>query len=144
MSENPHSQAPNADDTDYTGEEAEDQTQQNNEPFAEAMQEFTLRFAFQDGIISEVCPDPDEKNWVLNFKKGLLSLLQNSMKRFDLDHQGIEDDIHGKCETSYRVLEPNVTSLMVEKTKDLTNCESRSKLHSVVQSTTYNFRQVSA
>ncbi|KRT82860.1 hypothetical protein AMK59_3749 [Oryctes borbonicus] len=144
LSENPNSKLTNADDTDYYDENGEtESTHENNEPFSEALQEFSVRFAFQDGIISEVCPDFGEKNWVLNFKKGLLSLLHNTMKRFDLDHRGNEDDIHGKCETTYRGLEPNGTSLMIEKTKDLTYCESRSKLHSFVQSTSYNFRPVS-
>lgn len=122
------------------GESAEDE---QNEIFSNSMKEHSLRFSFNDGVISEICPMVEEKNWILNFKRGLLSMLHNTMKRFDLDHSGIEDDVQGRCKTEYKVLGPNVTSLIIEKRKDLTSCEYRSKLHSVVQSTPYNFRPVS-
>jgi hypothetical protein len=32
----------------------------------------------------------NETSWVLNFKRGILSALQNTMKRFDVDHQSID------------------------------------------------------
>ena len=38
-----------------------------------------LRFSFQDGVVAELCPDPQEDPWALNIKRGLLSALQNSM-----------------------------------------------------------------
>ena len=38
-----------------------------------------LRFAFQDGVVAELCPDRQEDPWALNVKRGLLSALQNSM-----------------------------------------------------------------
>lgn len=124
----------------FDGESAE---HEQNEIFSHSARQHSLRFSFNDGVISEICPTAEEKNWVLNFKRGLLSMLHNTMKRFDLDHIGIEDDVQGRCKTEYKVLGPNVTSLIIEKRKDLTSCEYRSKLHSMVQSTTYNFRPVS-
>lgn len=48
------------------------------------------RFAFHDGLISEICPEEAEEDWVLNFKRGILSLFQNSMKRFDINFKGVE------------------------------------------------------
>jgi hypothetical protein len=48
------------------------------------------RFSFNDGLIPEVCPHENETSWVLNFKRGILSALQNTMKRFDVDHQSID------------------------------------------------------
>jgi hypothetical protein len=48
------------------------------------------RFSFSDGLIPEVCPHGNETSWVLNFKRGILSALQNTMKRFDVDHQNID------------------------------------------------------
>lgn len=115
----------------------------NSYLFAEGITENTLRFSFNDGIITEVCPKDEEKAWVLNFKKGILSMLHNTMKRFDLDYETEEDDVRGTCKTSYRVKGANGTSLIVEKTKDLHSCIGRAKLHSVVQSVPYNFRPVS-
>ena len=118
-------------------------TNRENVLFLEDMTEFTVRFSFQDGIINEVCSNEDEKTWILNFKKGLLSILHNSMKRLDLDHTGEEQDINGKCNVMYKVLGPNITSLVIEKTKNLTYCEDRYRLHSMVQSNPYNFKSVS-
>lgn len=115
----------------------------HNDVFAESIREHSLRFAFNDGFIYEICPTVEEKNWVLNFKRGLLSMLHNTMKRFDLDHTGIEDDVTGRCYTEYKVLGPNGTSLIIEKRKDLSSCAYHSKLHSMVQSSSYNFRPVS-
>ena len=106
--------------------------------------EFSLRFAFNDGIISEICPNEEEKNWVLNFKRGILSLLHNTMKRFDLDHSTTEEDVRGQCPTLYYVQGAKETSLILHKTKDLNACENRAKLNSMVQSVPYNFRPVSS
>lgn len=119
------------------------QTHPKSELLSESITEYSLRFAFNDGIISEVCPNEEEKSWVLNFKKGLLSMLHNSMKRFDLDHYTEEEDIRGICKTWYNVKGANGTSLIIEKNKDLNSCRGRAKLHSFVQSTPYAFRPVS-
>jgi hypothetical protein len=48
------------------------------------------RFSFSDGLIPEVCPHENETSWVLNFKRGILSALQNTMKRFDVDHWNVD------------------------------------------------------
>lgn len=124
------------------GDEEDAELPQSNQ-FSEAISEYTLRFSFHDGVISEICPTDEETNWVLNFKRGLLSMLHNTMKRFDLDYDGSEDDVRGSCKTAYKVIGPSGTSLIIEKTKDLASCIHRSKLHAVVQSTPYRFRPVS-
>ncbi|KAF5300365.1 hypothetical protein FQR65_LT00986 [Abscondita terminalis] len=114
----------------------------NNDVFGEEISEHFLRFSFQDGIISEICPDEDEKNWVLNFKRGILSLMQNTMKRIDLDYITSEEDVHGKCDTTYKVTGTKETSLLIEKTKNLNSCQSGSKFDSFLQSTPYRFQSV--
>lgn len=119
------------------------QTHPNSELLSDSITEYSLRFAFNDGIISEVCPNEEEKSWVLNFKKGLLSMLHNSMRRFDLDHKTEEEDVRGICTTWYNVKGANGTSLIIEKNKDLNSCKGRAKLHSFIQSTPYTFRPVS-
>jgi hypothetical protein len=48
------------------------------------------RFSFNDGLIPEVCPNGNETSWVLNFQRGILSALQNTMKRFDVDHWSVD------------------------------------------------------
>ncbi|KAK4871887.1 hypothetical protein RN001_016011 [Aquatica leii] len=114
----------------------------NNDIFSEEISDHTIRFSFEDGIITEICPDEDERNWVLNFKRGILSLMQNTMKRFDLDYIISEEDVHGKCETSYKVKGTKETSLLIEKTKNLNSCQSGSEFHSFLQSTPYRFQSV--
>ncbi|KAJ8964440.1 hypothetical protein NQ314_004909, partial [Rhamnusium bicolor] len=108
----------------------------NSQLFADMISEYSLRLSFKDGIISELCPQDEERSWVLNFKRGVLSMLHNTMRRFDLDHSIDEEDVRGNCPTDYRVLGAKETSLLIEKNKDLNSCQGRSKLHSVIQSTT--------
>lgn len=115
----------------------------NTYNFDEKLNEHTLRFSFNDGVISELCPAEEESNWVLNFKRGILSMLHNTMKRFDLDHSTIEKDVRGQCPTKYTVQGAKETSLLIQKTKDLNACQDRAQLHSVIQSVPYNFRPVS-
>ncbi|XP_060537065.1 uncharacterized protein LOC132708634 isoform X2 [Cylas formicarius] len=105
----------------------------NSRLFADMISEQSLRFAFKDGIITELCPEKDEKSWPLNFKRGILSMLHNSMKRFDLDHTTNEEDVRGICPTTYTVIGPKETSLLIEKTKDLSSCIDRAKFNSIVQ-----------
>lgn len=129
--------------TEKPTDDLDTQTHPSSELLSESITEYSLRFAFNDGIISEVCPNEEEKSWVLNFKKGLLSMLHNSMRRFDLDHVTEEEDVRGLCKTWYSVKGANGTSLIIEKNKDLNSCRGRAKLHSFVQSTPYSFRPVS-
>ena len=48
--------------------------------FASALTKNVLKFGLQDGEVTEVCGQIEEPTWVINFKKGLLSTFQNSMK----------------------------------------------------------------
>ncbi|KAL1492708.1 hypothetical protein ABEB36_010924 [Hypothenemus hampei] len=118
----------------------ENPTSTNSQLFSEMISETTLRFAFKDGIIYEICPDENEKNYPLNFKRGILSMIQNSMKRFDLDFSGYEEDVQGVCSTTYTVLGAKETSLLIKKTKDLDHCTDRIKINSIVQTTPRNFQ----
>ncbi|XP_063394239.1 uncharacterized protein LOC134679271 [Cydia fagiglandana] len=110
------------------------------EKFIHALSLYDLRFAFHDGIISEVCPDPSEEEWVLNFKRAVLSMFQNSMKRFDINFVGVEQDIHGSCNVNYTVRGQKDTSLVLEKRRDLSLCTTRYKYMSILQSVRYDFQ----
>jgi len=105
--------------------------------FKLSLEHYALRFTFDDGIIHELCPNRHEPTWALNMKRGILSLLQNTMRRFDVDHRGDETDVHGVCETQYHLYEAKRTSLIVKKTKDLADCQQGTKYFSVVQSNSY-------
>ncbi|KAG7207006.1 hypothetical protein KM043_000897 [Ampulex compressa] len=101
------------------------------------LERFSLRFAFDDGQIREVCPNRRDPAWAVNLKRGALSMLQNTMKRFDIDHRGEELDVNGICDTRYRLHEAKRTSLIIRKTKDLADCMHGSKHLSVIQSNVY-------
>ncbi|KAF7992093.1 hypothetical protein HCN44_001418 [Aphidius gifuensis] len=106
--------------------------------FKEKLEKYSLRFAFEDGHVHELCPSKNEAIWALNIKRGILSMLQNTMKRFDVDHKNTELDVNGICDTTYRLHEARKTSLIVNKIKDLAGCTNRGKHLSILQSYGYN------
>lgn len=105
--------------------------------FKANLERHVLRFAFDDGVVREVCPDPKESVWALNIKRGILSMLQNTMMRFDVDRRVDELDVNGICETRYKLHEAKKTSLVIRKTKNLASCSHSSKHLSIIQSQTY-------
>lgn len=111
--------------------------------FKNDLEEHELRFAYQDGLISEVCPDEKESTWTLNFKKGILSTFQNTMTRFDIDHHTTETDISGTCDIDYQLLGTDDTKLKIQKVKNVESCRYRYKTESILQTTAYDFRSVS-
>lgn len=109
--------------------------------FSDEIEGMELRFDFRDGLIMEICPNSEEAIWVTNFKRGILSALQNSMERFDLDHKTLETDVSGKCEVSYRFMGSKNTSILIKKIKDVSSCQNRNKFKSILQTTPYDFRR---
>jgi hypothetical protein len=63
--------------------------------FKVALEQHPLRFAFDDGEVRELCPAPSDEVWALNIKRGVLSMFQNTMLRFDVDHRHDELDVNG-------------------------------------------------
>uniref|UniRef100_A0A6I8P492 Vitellogenin domain-containing protein n=1 Tax=Ornithorhynchus anatinus TaxID=9258 RepID=A0A6I8P492_ORNAN len=80
---------------------------------------FPLLFAFHDGKIPMICPRRDEPRWVLNIKRGILSLLQ-SHPNTTVPETIEEVDVLGKCPTRY---ERKGSWLL--KTKNLAQCSHR-------------------
>ncbi|XP_075219817.1 apolipoprotein lipid transfer particle isoform X2 [Lycorma delicatula] len=132
-------QATFADNDDNFSSE-NDGTSEDSSLFSNAVMEFPLRFYFDSGIVKEVCPHSNESSWVLNFKKGILSALQNSMKRLDMDHKDLEVDVNGYCNTNYLFDSVNGTTLLITKSKDMSSCTKRYALHSVIPTSTYAFQ----
>ncbi|KAK8724160.1 hypothetical protein OTU49_011244, partial [Cherax quadricarinatus] len=61
------------------------------------------------------------------------------MKRLDLDHQATERDIVGECQVDYEVLGASGTTLVIQKTRHIPSCISRSSSTSFVQGVPYAF-----
>ena len=55
--------------------------------FSQQLEENSLRFSFQDGRIESLCPSESEKSWVLNIKRGILSMIQNTMEDLQADQK---------------------------------------------------------
>ena len=47
--------------------------------FSSEVTKSPLRFGFDDGRISDVCSQSGEEVWITNFKRGILSMFQNTM-----------------------------------------------------------------
>lgn len=105
--------------------------------FKTNLERFVLKFAYDDGKIEELCPQKQEPIWTLNLKRGVLSMLQNTMLRLDVDRRVDELDVNGICQTTYRLHESKRTSLILKKSKNLSNCMYGSKHFSIIQSNTY-------
>ncbi|CAL7937265.1 unnamed protein product [Xylocopa violacea] len=105
--------------------------------FKANLERFALRFAFDDGRVDELCPNKRDPVWALNLKRGVLSMMQNTMHRFDVDRRTNELDVNGVCETNYRLHEAKRTSLVVKKTKNLSDCVHGSKHFSIIRSNFY-------
>ncbi|GAB0088507.1 uncharacterized protein DMENIID0001_029540 [Sergentomyia squamirostris] len=130
----------NLEDDDYADSE-EVELHPRSYEFAEQVSKHELRFSFQDGVIGELCPHEEETIWVINLKRGILSAFQNTMVRFDIDHNTVETDVTGKCEVKYVLQGAKDTNLLIQKTKNIKSCKNRYKTHSMLQTTSYDFRR---
>ena len=53
--------------------------------------ETPTRFSFNDGIISNICPSQGDNALSLNFKRGVLSALQNNLADFETKTQSVQE-----------------------------------------------------
>lgn len=53
--------------------------------FSSELTKSPLRFGFDEGLITDVCSQVDEPVWVSNFKRGILSMFQNTMTNVHKD-----------------------------------------------------------
>ncbi|XP_018021013.1 uncharacterized protein LOC108677311 isoform X1 [Hyalella azteca] len=118
--------------------DGEDVTIRDNQ-FLTSLKANEMRFTLDGGLVDIVCPRKDETLESLNFKRGLLSLMQNSMPRFDLRHSSREMDVLGTCDFTYDFAGTNDTAFVVEKKKDLDSCSSKFDVSSSVKGTPYAF-----
>lgn len=79
---------------DQTGEHSQEYSVPSKDnPFKEQesqLEQYSLLFDFQDGKINQICANQDEDIWVANVKRGIISLLQNSLD--DLTTSGVTNE----------------------------------------------------
>lgn len=112
--------------------------------FKQAVEQHEMAFTFDDGQVSHICPSPDEKAWVVNVKRGILSTLQNTMARFDLDLRTVETDVAGTCDVTYSFNGAEANSVKVLKTRDLASCSHRYGFFNSISAVSYRFLGESA
>ncbi|XP_050403910.2 uncharacterized protein LOC126819756 [Patella vulgata] len=108
----------------------------DNSEFRMALEANTLRFAFQDGAVEELCPVEGDRPWILNIKRGVLSTFQNTMDAFETDQSVHEADVTGKCMTQYKSSK-NWYTTTITKSKNLLGCMDRQNYRSVIQAMPY-------
>ncbi|KAB7506473.1 Vitellogenin [Armadillidium nasatum] len=80
----------------------------------------------------------NEATWVINFKKGILSNIQNSMTDLEENEVLTETDVSGICETSYST-EFKDSEIIITKTKKPSECEHKPKAHQSFSTFGYSF-----
>ncbi|GAB6027954.1 hypothetical protein CHUAL_002182 [Chamberlinius hualienensis] len=108
-----------------------------HELFKTSMEANPIHFQFNDGAIDSLCSHPRDEPWVLNVKRGIISMLQNNAVDNLVGGNLIERDVLGDCPTNYVMNYYLSTSLVVNKTKDLNGCRQRGRIISSLQSTPY-------
>ncbi|XP_074640262.1 uncharacterized protein LOC141898317 isoform X2 [Tubulanus polymorphus] len=103
--------------------------------FKAALEARSLPFSFQDGHIEAICPSTEEKPWVLNVKRGILSTIQFSPTKFHDRISVKETDVTGKCDTKYSSLGTRGENLVIKKSKNLESCDERHDVSSPVKAT---------
>ncbi|XP_041357850.1 apolipophorins-like [Gigantopelta aegis] len=106
--------------------------------FKMSLERNPLRFSFHDGEIPNLCPVNDEEKWVLNFKRGVLSTIQNTMDNLEHDQKTKESDVTGECFTEYKVTNRGWYSTTVKKSKDLIGCNDRHGYQSSIHAMPYS------
>ncbi|XP_054083621.1 apolipophorins [Zeugodacus cucurbitae] len=150
LSINAHRNSQNSDEDDYYGDFTDSSDSEPIDDFtnihpkslelANDLKKYSLRFSFNDGLISEICPNFQESIWALNFKKGILSTFQNTMMRFDVDFNTTEVDTSGECNVKYTLEDVNNVFIKIRKSKNMSTCRKRYSTNSILQSTPYSFR----
>jgi len=90
--------------------------------FSSAVMKDPLRFSFNDGRIQELCSETEEAVWVTNFKRGVLSMFQNTMENFDKHETTSEVDIIGECDAEYKSVRDG-DLVTIERTKSFETCK---------------------
>ncbi len=120
-----------------TGSDGQTTPARNQGLLRSELQDQVLRFAFHEGMVTNVCPAAGETTWALNFKRGFLSAIQDPVTGSLLSETGkptvvTETDVTGKCSATFSTSE---NSGVVTKVKDFKNCEHRTKLEGGIQAT---------
>lgn len=55
-------------------------TKEASQEFQTSLEKYSVHLSYQDGYIAEICLTGNDPTWVVNVKRGIISLLQNNFK----------------------------------------------------------------
>lgn len=61
-------------------------TKEASKEFQISLEKYPVHLSYQDGNIAEICLTGDDPTWVVNVKRGIISLLQNNLKNSKGNH----------------------------------------------------------
>lgn len=101
-----------------------------------------LLVSWQDGLVESVCPHHSDPAWAVNIKRGVLSMLQHTSQFLDVSEKNVvENDVIGRCPTSYEVESGSVSEgapITLIKTKVPNQCSHRVGRHSAIPTVAYD------
>ncbi|XP_033098587.1 uncharacterized protein LOC117102434 [Anneissia japonica] len=109
----------------------------NNEYLETSLMRYDLRFGYDIGRISTVCPKEDEETWVLNIKRGILSAFQGTSLQVigasEPEQMSVETDVTGICPVQLK----RVSNFKTIKLKNFERCKQHIKIDSFLQGTQF-------
>ncbi|KAM4642191.1 vitellogenin-1-like [Discoglossus pictus] len=88
-----------------------------------------IKFEYSRGDIGNIYIPNDVSDTVANIYKGILNILQLTIKKTQNVYTLQEKGIEGICHTTYMIEENKKTNhLIITKSKDLNNCEERARM----------------
>ncbi|XP_036375472.1 vitellogenin-like [Megalops cyprinoides] len=85
-----------------------------------------VKFEYNGGHVGQIFTPAGLSNTVVNIHRGILSMLQVTVKTTQTVYQLQEPDIAGTCHTSYVLQqESGSDQIIITKSKDLTNCDEK-------------------
>lgn len=115
--------------------------QQSEKSLAAQLESSPIHFALEDGVVTDVCADQADEQWLVDVKKSIISALQMSSQSVAQQQTLIETDISGRCETVYEPLESNSEVTVIRKTKNRSKCSDRHQANIAFFPASYGINQ---
>jgi len=105
-----------------------------SQQLADMLMKNPLEFNYQDGVVSRLCPTVLESPFALNIKRGILSMIQNSLSSLESTDETVDElDVAGVCRTHYSVSKGWPGPVSVLKKKSSSKCHGEGEQHALAR-----------
>jgi len=101
-----------------------------------------VKFSYQDGKLSEVCAETEDRGTALNIKRAVISLLSSVKRREHGTDSGHENDVFGVCPTEFSFSKDG-SKVKIHKSRNLNRCALREEFNFPFPTTPYQAVQSS-